>query len=95
MLEGEIARLAAPHVTAADLATMRARTGCCRAAEAAGDLDEARDRDRAFHAVSTSVARIGCSVTLVETAYTRMDTLRNVFEHHPERIDNATTSTSD
>ena len=31
-------------------------------------------------------------VLLVETAYVRMDTLRNVFEHQPRRVGNATAS---
>ena len=29
-------------------------------------------------------------VTLVEIAYSRMDSLRNVFEHSPQRIGRAT-----
>jgi DNA-binding GntR family transcriptional regulator len=91
LLEGEIARLAAPHVTTADLTAMRRENRLLRAAEAAGDLDEARDRDRAFHTVLHVRCPNRLLVALVETAYARMDTLRNVFEHHPQRIGNATT----
>ena len=90
LLEGEIARLASPHVTPADLTTMRRENRLLRSAEAAVDLDEARDRDRAFHTVLHVRCPNRLLVALVETAYARMDTLRNVFEHHPERIDNAT-----
>ncbi len=90
LLDGEIARLAAPHLQRADLTTMRRQNTLLRAAEAAGDLEEARRCDRAFHAVMHARCPNRLLVVLVETAYVRMDTLRNVFEHQPQRIGHAT-----
>lgn len=90
LLEGQIALLAAPHLRRSDLAAMRRENTLLRAAEAVGDLGEARDRDRTFHAVMHGRCPNRMLVTLVEIAYSRMDSLRNVFEHSPQRIGRAT-----
>jgi DNA-binding GntR family transcriptional regulator len=89
LLEGEIAQLAAPHLRRQDVAAMRRENRLLRTAEAAGDLEAARDRDRGFHAVMHARCPNRLLVMLVETAYARMDTLRNVFEHEPQRIGHA------
>jgi DNA-binding GntR family transcriptional regulator len=57
--------------------------------EAAGDLTAARDSDRSFHAAVHARCSNRMLVTLVQIAYGRMDTLRNVFEHRPQRIGHA------
>ncbi len=90
LLEGEIARLAAPHLRREDLTAMRRENRLLRSAETSGDLEDARARDRAFHAVLHARCPNRLLVVLVETAYVRMDTLRNVFEHQPRRLGNAT-----
>lgn len=86
MLEAEIALLACPHLEPADLAAMREANERLRAAEARGDLALARDSDRAFHAVMHDRCPNRMLVTLVQIAYTRMDTVQNIYEHRPERI---------
>ncbi|MTA11402.1 MAG: FCD domain-containing protein [Actinobacteria bacterium] len=90
LLEGEIARLAAPYLRREDLTAMRRENRLLRSAETSGDLEDARARDRAFHAVVHARCPNRLLVLLVETAYVRMDTLRNVFEHQPQRVGNAT-----
>lgn len=90
LLEGEIARLAAPHLRREDLTAMRRENRLLRSAESSGDLESARACDRAFHAVVHARCPNRLLVLLVETAYVRMDTLRNVFEHQPRRVENAT-----
>ena len=89
LLEGQIALLAAPRIRAADRNGMQRENRRLRAAEAAGDLAAARDCDRAFHAVVHTRCPNRMLVMLVQIAYTRMDTLRNVFEHRPQRIPHA------
>jgi DNA-binding GntR family transcriptional regulator len=89
LLEGQIALLAAPRLRRLDTAAMRRENRRLRAAEAAGDLTSARDSDRSFHAVVHDRCPNRMLVMLVQIAYTRMDTLRNVFEHRPQRIGHA------
>ena len=89
LLEGQIALLAAPRLRRADLAEMRRANRRLRVAEAAGDLTAARDSDRSFHAAVHARCPNRMLVTLVQIAYARMDTLRNVFEHRPQRIGHA------
>lgn len=86
MLEAEIALLACPGLEPADLAAMREANEQLRAAEAHGDMACARDSDRAFHAVMHDRCPNRMLVTLVQIAYTRMDTVQNIYEHRPERI---------
>ena len=89
LLEGQIALLAAPRLRHADLAEMRRANRRLRAAEVTGDLTAARDSDRSFHAAVHARCPNRMLVTLVQIAYARMDTLRNVFEHRPQRIGHA------
>ena len=87
MLEAEIALLAARSSRTPTWPTMReANEPLLRAAASAGDLSAARDADRAFHAVMHRRCPNRMLVTLVQIAYTRMDTVHNIYEHRPERI---------